>query len=85
MGSQLQQLPQASHIQLPNATSSSHFHVPVQARTQAVEQQLVSTTAELQGLKARQLELELLLQNAHITQDHSKSSAVSCHEAETYH
>ena len=70
---------------LPNATSSPHVRVPAQARAQAVEQQLASTTAELQGLKARQLELEVLLQNAHISKDQSTLSAVSCCTAEAYY
>jgi len=46
-----------------------------QAKTQAVEQQLASTTSELQNLKARQLQLELLLQNANIGNDLSALSA----------
>ena len=47
----------------------------LQARSQAVEAQLVHTTKELQQLKARQAELELLLQKAHITQKQPVSSA----------
>jgi len=46
-----------------------------QAKTEAVEQQLASTTSELQNLKARQLQLELLLQNANIGNDLSALSA----------
>ena len=40
-----------------------------EARSQAVEAQLASTTAELHQLKARQAHLELLLQGAKLT-DH---------------
>ena len=43
-------------------------HFDLQARSQAVEAQLVRTTTELQQLKARQAELELLLQKTHILQ-----------------
>jgi len=40
-----------------------------------VEAQLVSTTAELEQLKARQAQLEVLLQQAHISKDRSAQPA----------
>ena len=44
-----------------------NFYATVQAKAQAVEAQLLRTTAELQQAKARQQQLELLLQQATIS------------------
>ncbi|KAL0038850.1 hypothetical protein WJX79_010660 [Trebouxia sp. C0005] len=61
--------------QASNREHQRRFRLRQKAKTQAVEQQLASTTSELQNLKARQLQLELLLQNADIGNDHSALSA----------
>ena len=50
-----------------------------------MEAQLASTTAELRDLKARQSQLELLLQQAHISSDQNLHTAipkvrVNCHK-----
>ncbi len=65
-----------TELLMPPALHFQHVSLHlVQAKTQAVEQQLANTTSELQNLKARQLQLELLLQNADIGNDHSTLSA----------
>jgi len=48
-----------------------------------VEQQLAITQAELQELKERQLQLELLLEKTQNTQDENLQDKVSCSVSES--
>ncbi len=61
---------------MSSITSVPERHVIDQARTEAVQTQLAITTAELQEMKLRQQQLELLLQQAHISQDPVTKPAV---------
>lgn len=62
--------------QASNREHQKRFRTRQKARSQAMEAQLASTTAELRDLKARQSQLELLLQQAHISSDQNLHTAI---------